>query len=68
VVSDSQGDIFSSKKGELRLLPDLDHPVWATGKTETDLVRLPLDENHVLIYTDLGAYTSAARHTLRRFA
>jgi hypothetical protein len=56
VVSDSQGDIFSTKKGELRLVLDRAHPVWAAGKAETPLVRLPLDENRVLIYTDLGVY------------
>jgi hypothetical protein len=56
VVSDSQGDIFSTKKGELRLVLDLKHPIWAAGKTETDLVRLPLEGNHILIYTDLGVY------------
>jgi hypothetical protein len=57
VVSDSQGYIFSTKKGELRLVLDLKHPVWVAGKTETALVRLPRDENRVLTYTDLGVYT-----------
>jgi hypothetical protein len=57
VVSDSRGDIFSTKKGELRLVLDLVHPVWVSGKAETPLVRLPLDENRVLVYTDLGVYT-----------
>jgi hypothetical protein len=56
VVSDSQGDIFSTKKGELRLVLDRMHPVWAAGKAETALVNLPLDENRVMIYTDLGVY------------
>jgi hypothetical protein len=56
VVSDSQGDIFSTKKGELRLVLDRQNPIWAAGKAETALVKLPLDENVVLIYTDLGVY------------
>jgi hypothetical protein len=56
VVSDSHGDIFATKKGELRLVLDLKHPIWAAGKAETDLVKLPLDENRLLIYTDLGVY------------
>jgi hypothetical protein len=57
VVSDSQGDIFTTKKGELRLVLDRKHPSWSAGKSETELINLPLDENRVLIYTDLGVYT-----------
>jgi len=56
VVSDSQGDIFTTKKGELRLVLDRKHPSWFAGKAETDLVNLPLDENRIMIYTDLGVY------------
>ncbi len=56
VVSDSQGDIFATKKGELRLVLDRQHPVWAAGKIETALTSLPMEDNHVLIYTDLGVY------------
>jgi hypothetical protein len=56
VVSDSQGDIFTTKKGELRLVLDRKKPSWFQGKAETELINLPLDDNRVMIYTDLGVY------------
>jgi hypothetical protein len=56
VVSDSQGDIFTTKKGELRLVLDRKKESWFAGKKETELIHLPLDDNRVLIYTDLGVY------------
>ncbi|HEX7505539.1 MAG TPA: hypothetical protein VF550_02125 [Polyangia bacterium] len=56
VVSDSQGDIFTTKKGELRLVLDRKKPSWFTGKAETELINLPLEDNRVMIYTDLGVY------------
>jgi hypothetical protein len=57
IVSDSQGDIFTTKRGELRLVLDLKRPLWVARKKETELVKLPLDENHILIYSDLGVYS-----------
>jgi hypothetical protein len=56
VVSDSQGDIFTTKKGELRLVLDKNRSVWVARKAETELTSLPLDENRIMIYTDLGVY------------
>jgi hypothetical protein len=56
VVSDSQGDIFTTKKGELRLVLDRKKSSWHAGKAETDLINLPIDENQILIYSDLGVY------------
>jgi hypothetical protein len=56
VVSDSQGDIFTTKKGELRLVLDKKRPVWFAGKKETELVGLPIEDNAMMIYTDLGVY------------
>jgi hypothetical protein len=56
VVSDSQGDIFSTKKGELRLILDKKQSKWVAGKKETELVSLPIQDNHIMIYTDLGVY------------
>ena len=55
-VSDSQGDIFTTKKGELRLVLDRKRPIWFAGKSETELVNLPIEDNRILIYTDLGVY------------
>ena len=56
VVSDSQGDIFTTKKGELRLVLDRKKPSWFAGKAETELIGLPLQDNRIMIYTDLGVY------------
>ncbi|MBK7857452.1 MAG: hypothetical protein IPJ65_02280 [Archangiaceae bacterium] len=56
IVSDSVGDIFSTKSGELRLVANDDALKWVAGKAEAKLTRVPVDDNHVLIYTDLGIY------------
>jgi hypothetical protein len=57
VVSDSEGDIFATKSGSLRLILDKHETTWIAGKKKTALINLPIEDNHVLIYTDLGAYT-----------
>jgi len=56
IVSDSQGDIFTTRSGELRLVLDKQRSVWVERKTEQDLVQLPLLNNLQLIYQDLGVY------------
>jgi hypothetical protein len=57
VVSDSEGDIFATKSGSLRLILNKKETTWVQGKKKTPLVSLPVEDNHVLIFTDLGAYT-----------
>jgi hypothetical protein len=57
VVSDSEGDVFATRSGELRLILAKGETTWVKGKTRTRLIRLPVEDNHVLIYTDLGVYT-----------
>jgi hypothetical protein len=57
VVSDSEGQIFSTKTGELRLVLDKHEAAWLKGKARTALVPLPVEDNVALIYGDLGAYT-----------
>lgn len=56
VVSDSQGDIFTTKKGELRLVLGKKQSKWIAGKKETELTSLPLEDNRMMIYSDLGVY------------
>lgn len=56
VVSDSEGDIFSTQKGELRLVLSKDEAVWIAGKTRTRLVIVPVEDNLQLIYAELGPY------------
>jgi hypothetical protein len=57
VVSDSEGDIFATKSGSLRLILDKHETTWVAGKKKTPLISLPVEDNVILIYTDLGAYT-----------
>ncbi len=57
VVSDSEGQIFSTKSGDLRLVLDRKEAAWVKGKARTTLVPLPVEDNAALIYGDLGAYT-----------
>jgi hypothetical protein len=59
VVSDSEGDIFATRSGELRLVLDKHETSWIKKKRKTSLVFLPVEENHIMIYTDLGVYTGA---------
>ncbi len=57
VVSDSAGDIFATKSGSLRLILNKGESLWEQSGKKEKLVLLPVDDNHVLIYTDLGVYT-----------
>ncbi|WP_239469849.1 hypothetical protein [Archangium violaceum] len=58
VVSDSEGEIFSTKKGDLRLVVDKEAPsTWIEKKKKTELRTVPLSENLPLIYNELGVYT-----------
>ena len=56
VVSDSEGDIFTTRSGELRLVLDKKESFWVKGKVRTPLHLLPLEENVRLIYSELGVY------------
>jgi hypothetical protein len=56
VVSDSEGDIFVTKGGELRLVLDKGEHVWVVGKRRVDLTILPVEDNIKLIYVELGVY------------
>jgi hypothetical protein len=57
VVSDSEGEVFSTRTGELRLVLGKHEATWIKGKKRTSLIPVPVEDNHVLIYTDLGVYT-----------
>lgn len=60
IVSDSEGQIFSTKKGELRLVVDrAETPVWIAGKKKLELRVVPVSENLPMIYNELGVYTGA---------
>lgn len=60
IVSDSEGEIFSTKKGELRLVVDRSSaPVWIEKKRKVELRSVPVGENLQMIYNELGVYTTA---------
>ncbi|HYO67040.1 MAG TPA: hypothetical protein VEU33_13255 [Archangium sp.] len=60
IVSDSEGEIFATKKGELRLVLDRAAPsTWLENKKKIELRPVPIDENLPLIYNELGVYTGA---------
>jgi hypothetical protein len=56
VVSDSEGDIFATRNGELRLVLDKQESFWVKGKARSPLKLLPLEDNVRLIYSELGVY------------
>ena len=57
VVADSEGEVFSTKKGDLRLLVDkVQASTWVQGGKKVQLRAVPLEENLPLIYSDLGVY------------
>lgn len=56
IVSDSEGDVFSTKTGSMRLVIGKKEPSWIEkGKSKT-LLPVPIDENLPMIYTELGVY------------
>jgi hypothetical protein len=61
VASDSAGDVFSTKNGDLRLVRNSDSNketmTWVKGEKRTELVFLDTDINSVVIFKDLGLYT-----------
>jgi hypothetical protein len=60
VVSDSEGEIFSTKGGELRMVIDRKQPtLWIQSGKRTTLREVPVEENLPLIYNELGVYTGA---------
>ncbi|MDB4977748.1 MAG: hypothetical protein JWN48_6089 [Myxococcaceae bacterium] len=58
VVADSEGEIFASTSGKLRLVLGKQSAQWIAGSTST-LLLLPLSQNYPLIYNELGVYLRA---------
>jgi hypothetical protein len=57
IVSDSEGDIFATKTGSLRVVLDKHESLWVQGEKEQKLIMLPIEDNAPMIYNDLGVYT-----------
>jgi hypothetical protein len=56
VVSDSQGDIFSTPGGQLRLVISKQDSTWIQNEKPKKLVWVPVEDNHQMIYSELGVY------------
>jgi hypothetical protein len=58
VVSDSEGEIFTTKSGELRMVVDRVRPsMWIERGKKVELREVPVESNLQLIYNELGVYT-----------
>ncbi len=60
VASDTAGEVFSTKSGDLRLVRSSEdnkqRVTWIKGEKRTELVFLDADNNSVVIFKDLGIY------------
>ena len=57
VVSDSAGEIYSTKTGELKIIAGTDGKAyWKKAGKKTELVVLEVMQNRYVIYRDLGIY------------
>jgi hypothetical protein len=56
VVSDSVGEIYATRKGELRFVTEPNKAWWIKGSVKTELTIIPIEDNIALIYGDLGVY------------
>jgi hypothetical protein len=58
VASDTAGEVFSTKTGDLRLdrRADVNKMIWIRGEKRTELITLDIDANSTVIFTDLGIY------------
>jgi hypothetical protein len=55
-VDDSKGIVLSVKGGDLSFDFDARTAVYATDRTRSQLVYLPIEDNTMLVYRDLGLY------------
>jgi hypothetical protein len=56
VASDSEGEIFATKTGSLRLILDKKQSSWVQGEKAMALTLVPVEQNYQMIYNDLGVY------------
>jgi hypothetical protein len=61
VASDSAGEVFSTKTGDLRLSTVQEQgvptkAVWIKGEKRTELISLDVDANSPVIFSELGVY------------
>lgn len=60
IVHDSEGDVFATSTGDLRLILAKGKSTWVSRKKKaeqrTELTIVPVEENGTLIYGELGVY------------
>lgn len=56
VVSDSEGDIFSTPTGSLRMIIEKHTSTWIESEKKRDLKLVPVTQNLPMIYGELGVY------------
>jgi hypothetical protein len=56
VVADSEGEIYTTPQGKLRLVLNKDESTWVEEGGKKKLTRVPIDENQPLVYVELGLY------------
>ncbi|MDX9999699.1 MAG: hypothetical protein RBU30_00230 [Polyangia bacterium] len=56
IVSDSEGEVYSTKTGALRLVLEREHSYWVERGRKSTLVNVPIAKNIGLIYNELGVY------------
>jgi hypothetical protein len=60
IASDTAGDVFATKTGDLRIVNDTDAAgtvTWVKGQKHVTLRKLDVDANSRLIFKDLGVYS-----------
>jgi hypothetical protein len=63
VVVDSEGEVFATKRGKLRLLLGKKEALWIRGRRKKRLMQVPIDKNMALIYKELGVYWGKRLYT-----
>ena len=58
IVHDSEGDIFSTRAGDLRMVLGKKESWWVTRGRRIPLTLVPVFENQPMIYHELGPYMS----------
>jgi hypothetical protein len=56
IVNDSEGDIFSTPTGDLRLILEKSESFWVSKGKRAELTLVPVDKNVQMIYNQLGVY------------
>jgi hypothetical protein len=63
IVSDSEGEIFASRNGALKLYLGKDEAEWVRRGRRRKLLRVPIADNYDLIYDRLGVYLGKKLYT-----